>query len=311
MSSFIPSSLRTPTADSQPSPPSSASPLLPSAVYTDCASCRLTGTLTFAAVGSYALTVGRASQKTQLGKGAASLFGIGPFLPRPPLERLNSLSSVLHRLPRTRCRTVDRIYSTCFCWRGRRRRLRRKETRCVSLLSPVQTFANYPYDTDTSSPLTVLARCPPLGPVLKGRSKQPFSPSFSCPPPVLAPLTRASSTYRDLASYTAPSTLPLRPRRSFTGPIRLQRAEVPRHGEDDGKTAVSGRLLGMRRRRDPLPKSRSMVVSRRSPWRFEGRAKSPPPTSRKRQSRRRGALVRALRQSGRFEGLGEWAGEGM
>ncbi|GAA5887273.1 hypothetical protein JCM6882_002470 [Rhodosporidiobolus microsporus] len=75
MSSFIPSTFK-----NAPAPPTADQPtasLLPAAAYTDCQTCRLTGTATFAAVGAYAMTVGRATQKTQLGKGAASLFGLG------------------------------------------------------------------------------------------------------------------------------------------------------------------------------------------------------------------------------------------
>ncbi|GAA6034874.1 hypothetical protein JCM8097_009344 [Rhodosporidiobolus ruineniae] len=83
MSNLIPSTFRTSNAapshppDSAPSASSSSPHLLPQQVYTDCQTCRLTGTLTFAAVGTYALTVSRATAKTQVGKGAASLFGLG------------------------------------------------------------------------------------------------------------------------------------------------------------------------------------------------------------------------------------------
>ncbi|GAA5839846.1 hypothetical protein JCM11251_001230 [Rhodosporidiobolus azoricus] len=81
MSSFIPSTLKTSTApastDQPPPPPSS---FLPPAAYTDCQTCRITGTLTFLGVGGYAMTVGRATQKTQVGKGVASLVGMGFLL---------------------------------------------------------------------------------------------------------------------------------------------------------------------------------------------------------------------------------------
>ncbi|GAA6000456.1 hypothetical protein JCM10207_008019 [Rhodosporidiobolus poonsookiae] len=102
MSNLIPSSLKTALSSTEqphrsgapPAPDSSQ--LLPAAVYTDCQTCRLTGTLTFAAVGTYALTVSRATAKTQVGKGAASLFGLGflalaagrwtAYTPPPELE---------------------------------------------------------------------------------------------------------------------------------------------------------------------------------------------------------------------------------
>ncbi|GAA5945871.1 hypothetical protein JCM1841_004231 [Sporobolomyces salmonicolor] len=68
MSNLIPSAL-------QPAPP----PATPQLMYTDCMTCRVTGTLTFSAVGLYALTVSRSHAKTPLGKGAASLLGLGFF----------------------------------------------------------------------------------------------------------------------------------------------------------------------------------------------------------------------------------------
>ncbi|GAA5921535.1 hypothetical protein JCM3775_003094 [Rhodotorula graminis] len=79
MSSFIPSTLRTRPDAPQDAPTSSSPPRLslPDQVYTDCQSCRITGTLTFSAVGLYALTVSRATAKTPVGKGAASLMGLG------------------------------------------------------------------------------------------------------------------------------------------------------------------------------------------------------------------------------------------
>ena len=137
MSSFIPSTLRTrpdaPQASTDPSTSSSSSLALPAQVYTDCQSCRITGTLTFSAVGLYALTVSRATAKTPLGKGAASLMGLGAphspsrssqrserqltpaFLlaqassPSPPLagtptrRRRSTLSRPRRREPRARC----------------------------------------------------------------------------------------------------------------------------------------------------------------------------------------------------------------
>jgi len=92
MSSFIPSTLRTrpdvPQASTDLSTSSSSSLALPAQVYTDCQSCRITGTLTFSAVGLYALTVSRATAKTPLGKGAASLMGLGaPHSPSRSSQR--------------------------------------------------------------------------------------------------------------------------------------------------------------------------------------------------------------------------------
>ncbi|GAA5842810.1 hypothetical protein JCM3766R1_007169 [Sporobolomyces carnicolor] len=63
MSNLVPSSLQQP----QGTP----------SYYTDCYSCRLTGTITFSAVGLYALSVARMQAKTQFGKGIASLSGLG------------------------------------------------------------------------------------------------------------------------------------------------------------------------------------------------------------------------------------------
>ncbi|GAA5993884.1 hypothetical protein JCM5350_001582 [Sporobolomyces pararoseus] len=63
MSNLLPSSLQQP----QTTP----------SYYTDCYSCRLTGTITFSAVGLYALTAARIQAKTQIGKGVASLAGLG------------------------------------------------------------------------------------------------------------------------------------------------------------------------------------------------------------------------------------------
>ncbi|GAA5946872.1 hypothetical protein JCM3765_002053 [Sporobolomyces pararoseus] len=63
MSNLLPSSLQQP----QTTP----------SYYTDCYSCRLTGTVTFSAVGLYALTAARMQAKTQVGKGVASLAGLG------------------------------------------------------------------------------------------------------------------------------------------------------------------------------------------------------------------------------------------
>lgn len=48
-----------------------------SGLYTDCQACRITGTLTFSAVGLYALTAARAQAKTPVGRGVASLAGCG------------------------------------------------------------------------------------------------------------------------------------------------------------------------------------------------------------------------------------------
>lgn len=46
-------------------------------ISTDCFACRLTGTLTFAAVGVYALTLARTSAKTTLGRASAVTVGLG------------------------------------------------------------------------------------------------------------------------------------------------------------------------------------------------------------------------------------------
>ncbi|GAA5909442.1 hypothetical protein JCM5296_000572 [Sporobolomyces johnsonii] len=66
MSNLIPSAL-------QPAPHSPT----PHLMYTDCMTCRVTGTLTFSAVGLYAITVSRAHANTPWGKGAASICGLG------------------------------------------------------------------------------------------------------------------------------------------------------------------------------------------------------------------------------------------
>ncbi|BGP46503.1 hypothetical protein JCM10450v2_002348 [Rhodotorula kratochvilovae] len=76
MSNLIPSALRT-RPDAPPAASDAPAPLLPEHLYTDCQSCRITGTLTFSAVGLYALTVSRAAAKTPAGKGAASVMGLG------------------------------------------------------------------------------------------------------------------------------------------------------------------------------------------------------------------------------------------
>ncbi|GAA5976549.1 hypothetical protein JCM11641_001336 [Rhodosporidiobolus odoratus] len=96
MSNLIPSTLKGPTANPAVSQATAVSPSpLPPSLYIDCQTCRSTGTVAFAAVGAYAMTVGRASAKSQIGKGAASLFGLG-FLAlaagrwtayAPPLEQ--------------------------------------------------------------------------------------------------------------------------------------------------------------------------------------------------------------------------------
>lgn len=50
---------------------------IPQALYTDCQTCRITGTATFSAVGVYALTVARSQAKTRFGKATASAAGLG------------------------------------------------------------------------------------------------------------------------------------------------------------------------------------------------------------------------------------------
>lgn len=65
-----------------PSPaPSSRSSTVaaPPASSPDCLACRITGTLTFSAVGIYALVQARRQAKTGFGRGAASVAGIGAF----------------------------------------------------------------------------------------------------------------------------------------------------------------------------------------------------------------------------------------
>ena len=61
----------------------------------DCLACRITGTLTFAAVGTYALTVARQSAKTTIGRGSASVVGLGQSFPAAsdPNSSLNSLAN--------------------------------------------------------------------------------------------------------------------------------------------------------------------------------------------------------------------------
>ncbi|GAA6018445.1 hypothetical protein JCM8202_001380 [Rhodotorula sphaerocarpa] len=77
---------------SSPPPPAQQQ----SALYTDCQACRITGTLTFSAVGLYALTAARAQAKTPVGRGVASLAGCGflavaaarwtTYEPAPPMR---------------------------------------------------------------------------------------------------------------------------------------------------------------------------------------------------------------------------------
>ena len=59
--------------------PASAATAIPQALYTDCQTCRITGTATFSAVGVYALTVARSQAKTRIGKATASAAGLGKF----------------------------------------------------------------------------------------------------------------------------------------------------------------------------------------------------------------------------------------
>ncbi|ORY79339.1 hypothetical protein BCR35DRAFT_304756 [Leucosporidium creatinivorum] len=72
MSAFIPSALASPT----PQGSSGSSPST-SLLQTDCKACRISGTLTFSAVGIYALVQARRQAKTGLGRGAASIAGLG------------------------------------------------------------------------------------------------------------------------------------------------------------------------------------------------------------------------------------------
>lgn len=123
MSNLIPSTLRT-RSDSSPTPSSSSSSSdtsdtspalsLPEHLYTDCQSCRVTGTLTFSAVGLYALTVSRVTAKTPVGKGAASLMGLGAHarplcLVSSSTQIANTRPNALDRLPRRRSRALDRL----------------------------------------------------------------------------------------------------------------------------------------------------------------------------------------------------------
>lgn len=101
MSNLVPSSLQQP----QGTP----------SYYTDCYSCRLTGTITFSAVGLYALSVARMQAKTQFGKGIASLSGLGqPTLLRVFMSssRGSHLRPSFSRVPRDRSREVDQLQSS-------------------------------------------------------------------------------------------------------------------------------------------------------------------------------------------------------
>ena len=77
-SAFIPSTFTKATAPSAEPLPASAE------ASASCEACRISGTLTFAAVGTYALTFARAQAKTRMGKSAASVAGLGKS-PLPPL----------------------------------------------------------------------------------------------------------------------------------------------------------------------------------------------------------------------------------
>lgn len=86
MSNLVPSTFRTASqpdsaAASSASPFSSprpgTTPALPPSLYTDCQACRVTGTVTFSAVGVYALTVARSQAKTRVGKAVAGAAGLG------------------------------------------------------------------------------------------------------------------------------------------------------------------------------------------------------------------------------------------
>ncbi|POY72518.1 hypothetical protein BMF94_4344 [Rhodotorula taiwanensis] len=75
-SNLVPSSWQK-EADEPSTAETHHSATLPAALYTDCQSCRITGTLTFSAVGLYALTAARGQANTRTGKGVASLAGLG------------------------------------------------------------------------------------------------------------------------------------------------------------------------------------------------------------------------------------------
>lgn len=70
-SAFIPSTFTQPAQ----STPSAAD--LPAAPAASCEACRISGTLTFAAVGAYALTVARGTAKTPATRNGAVVAGVG------------------------------------------------------------------------------------------------------------------------------------------------------------------------------------------------------------------------------------------
>lgn len=80
-SNLVPSSWQK-EADEPSTAETHHSATLPAALYTDCQSCRITGTLTFSAVGLYALTAARGQANTRTGKGVASLAGLGQSVPQ-------------------------------------------------------------------------------------------------------------------------------------------------------------------------------------------------------------------------------------
>lgn len=74
MSNFIPSALsKSGQATVQDSDQAARLP----AVYQDCQACRISGTLTFSAVGVYAIVQARRQAKTRVGQAAATLAGLG------------------------------------------------------------------------------------------------------------------------------------------------------------------------------------------------------------------------------------------
>lgn len=68
---------------------------IPQALYTDCQTCRITGTATFSAVGVYALTVARSQAKTRFGKATASAAGLGKCSRRTNVQGALELTSYL------------------------------------------------------------------------------------------------------------------------------------------------------------------------------------------------------------------------
>lgn len=80
-SAFIPSTFTKATSSSSEPLPTSPQ------ASASCEACRISGTVTFAAVGAYALTFARSQAKTRVGKSAASFAGLGKLLSIRPRAR--------------------------------------------------------------------------------------------------------------------------------------------------------------------------------------------------------------------------------